>query len=348
MESASIRRVLLLTGLLIFVASNPINFPFLSCNSAVLAGTGGKQWSIDLVPYGFHVGGGDESDYVSATRVAASENVVALAMQKLSPSSRIEKPGRYLQARWDVFLFLFDVKTGKLRAKSGPWTGSLAFEIFSTSQGSFLLHLWDYHSSRAREKPGEALLLISPSGEQVKELDLAAISDPELADRDWIVSISPSRKTLLLAEPRVDGRHYEIVDANTLRKRSEWTDAGRKNPAVFAVSDNELLGASQSVAQSEPAEAKGKYEFLVRTLDGPWRPFRKSNYTWQFLSDDLVAGFEEHRVESGAGTNGYRLIVSRTDGTNVLSQSIRENHHELSRSDPFCHVLRRSPLSLAD
>jgi hypothetical protein len=336
MERASIRRVLLLTALAIFVGSNSFNFTVFPPKAIVLARETGQRWSIDLVPYGFHLGeSGSETDYVSDTRVAASENVVALAMQKLSPTSRIKKPRRYLQARWDVFLFLFDVKTGSLRAKSGPWTGGLAFEIFSTSQGSFLLHLWDYPSPHAGEKPVEALLLISPSGEQVKELDLAAVSDPELSHRDWTVSISPSRKTLLLAEPRVDGRHYEIVDANTLSKRSEWTDAGRKNPAAFAVSDNELLGASQSVTQGGSTEGNGKYEFLVRTLDGPWKPFRTSNYTWQFLSDDMVAGFEELREASGAGTNGYRLVVSRIDGTNVLSHSIQESHHEFSRSDPF-------------
>lgn len=282
--------------------------------------------SIDLVKYGFHNGKrGDPYDYTSSASVAASKTVVALALQNLSPDSRITKPNGYDKVPWDVSLLFFDANSGKLMAKCGPWTGGLVFDLFATSQGRFVLHLTNLSTSRGSRKLTDALLLLSPSGALLKKLDLEpSTSELErLRHSDWGIVPSPSRDTLLVGQPLTIGHHYEILDANTLGKRAEWTDATNADPTVIAASDKTLLGIKK---QSEPNISKGKNELFVRPLHGPWRPLLAVRHDWTLLTDNEVVGLEEVGAPSWGRGNSYRLLVVRTDGSNVLSREIRKKN----------------------
>jgi hypothetical protein len=309
-----------------------VAFAAFSHTTILFASGIGHQWSLDLVSYGFHQreSGNPRYDYTSSAHVAASENVVAVAIGNLSSMSDTgETYG--LDARWDVTLLFFDANTGKLRAKGGPWTGGLLFRISSTSQGTFLLHLWNPYSSSG-EKQGETLVLVSPSGEQLKKIDLApAVTDRgQREQNDWGVLISPSRKTLLLVQTHADERHYEIVDANTLDKQSEWDGASGKDPGIIAISDKNLLGARQSAQQDRSNFANREYELFIRTLDGVWNPFRVSSGSWGFLSDNLVAGLQELANPGWKQANAYLLTVVRIDGAVVLSQKVQGKNRALT------------------
>ena len=89
MRAPNIGRILLLTILLVFCLHDPLNFVAPPPGAIVLASGPGHQRSIDLVQYGFHVGEtGNQYDYLSTAQVAASENLVAVGINKLSPTSR--------------------------------------------------------------------------------------------------------------------------------------------------------------------------------------------------------------------------------------------------------------------
>jgi len=333
MRVPNIRRILLLTILMVFCLHDSLNFVAPPPGAIVLASGPGHQRSIDLAQYGFHLGErGNQYDYISTAQVAASQNLGAVAMNKLSPTSRIEKPNGYLEALWDVFLLIFDAKSGKLTVKAGPWTGGFGFELFSTSQGNFLLHLWDYHAANEGERKGEALLLISPSGEQLKELDLA----PPVSGRcGWRVQLSPSGKKLLLSSCANDHLRYEILDANTLSKQSEWDGTISREIVVVSISDNQLLGESQSAGPNGTTVTNKKCELFLRTVEGAWSPIRTSSCGWALLSDSLVANVEQIGDQYKDLTSGYRLVVARTDGSTLLSQTIQKNHSVTYASGPL-------------
>ena len=127
MRAPNIGRILLLTILLVFCLHDPLNFVAPPPGAIGRASAPGHQRSIDVVQYGFHVGEtGSQYDCLSTAQAAASENLAAVAINKLSPASRIEEPNGYLEARWDVLLLVFDAKSGKAdRRRLRPCTARL-------------------------------------------------------------------------------------------------------------------------------------------------------------------------------------------------------------------------------
>ena len=206
----------------------------------------------------------------------------------------------------------------------------MAFEVFSTSQGNFLLHLWDYHAANEDER--KALLLISPPGEQLKELDLP----PPVSGRcGWRVQLSPSRKKLLLSSCADDHHRYEILDANTLCKQSEFDDTISREIMVVSISDNQLLGESQSAGPNGTTVTNKRCELFLRTVEGPWNPIRTSSCGWALLSDSVIASVEQIGNKWEDLSGGYRLVVVRTDGSTFLSQTIQNSHSETYASGPL-------------
>lgn len=300
---------------------------------ALLASGSNSGWSINLRIYGYHRGElGNAYDYTSHTRIAASENVVSLAIDNLAPTSRITKPYGYAEASWTISLFFFDAHSGKLLAEAGPWTSGLAFQLFSNSQGNFLLHLWNHSLSSTQQKRGESLLLISPVGGLLKELPLwDTASETDQAQRhDWRVLISPTRKMLLVSQSQGGGCHYELLDANTLAKQSEWNDVGDSYPTILAITDTQLMAVRKSTKQPQSSVSNEENEVVVRTFGGEWRRFGASTGSWKFLSDTTIAGLVEVPGKSDLGPNAYRLVVERDDGTSLLSAKIEEKDERLT------------------
>jgi hypothetical protein len=311
MKRKAIRRILTLASIALLFA--PILLP----------GPRGPHWSIDLVSYGFHLR--EETDgrhYMSSSKVAASENVVALVMNNLAPGSQIGPPGReYAKTRWNYALLLFDANNGKLLARGGPWTADLEFDLFASSKGNFILDLHNYQGPG--EKNGETLLLFSPEGKQLNELDLP----PELTNSQghvWTALISPARNTVLVSLSDGDMTRYKVLDANTLEERFEGTQR-RSDPAIVAISDEQMLGAMPSAKPSSLPVTNQEHEFYIRTFQGTWRHLMDSATDFVFLSDHLMAG-----LEALDDAKGFIFTVSTTDGTRIMSYSFQKHDIAIS------------------
>jgi hypothetical protein len=286
-----------------------------------------RHWSIDLVSYGFHVGvRGDAHDYISDAKVAASENVVALAMNYLAPGSQIVQNHGYAEARWNYFLLLFDENSGKLLVRRGPWTANLAFDLFATSQGNLILDLHNYHGPG--RNGGETLLLFSPAGEQLRELDLPPASkNPER--HEWSVSISPTRNTVLVTLSDGDVNRYEVLDANTLEEQLEGTQSS-SDPAIVAISDEQMLGAMSSAQRSPSPVLNPEREFYIRPFHGTWQHVMDSSGDFVFLSEHRIAGLQELGY-----TSGFLFTVSTTDGTRIMSYTVQKHNVAISGGWPL-------------
>jgi hypothetical protein len=291
-------------------------------------GSDQRRWSVDLEKYGYHRRqAGARDSYNSETEVAATKEVVALAIGNVAKGVQLDEQHKAWNSTQDVSLLFFDANNGKLRAKQGPWSSDSSFELSATSQGNFLLHVRHYHPSD--EKRGETLYLLSPSGEEIKRRDLPPIAE-DLRNSWYHVLNSPSRDTWLLKWFDGDVYRYELFGPDTLETKLEWTGS-KGTPVVAALSDKELLGFTAPTKEQSGGPAKRKYDLFVRTLDGSWRPlqaafdvghwgFRRGGNLFApnltgFLSDHLLAGLvRQGEMES--------LMIVRTDGTVVFSHKI--------------------------
>jgi hypothetical protein len=88
------------------------------------------------------------------------------------------------------------------------------------------------------------------SGEAQQSLDLQSTEKIPLL-HPWKTFLSPSRKTLLVAQAISGTSHYQILDAGTLTLRAEWESHDPDEPTTVSVSDNEVLGLSQPKKPSE-------------------------------------------------------------------------------------------------
>jgi hypothetical protein len=299
--------------------------------AVLAAGSPGKsRWSADLGPFGFDIGGSGSRSYPE-TQLAVTDHVVAVAIGNVDSSELRRAPGHPTFVPWNVILVLFDSTTGKMLTKTGPWRADFSFRLFATANGDFVLQLRHYHGTDSI--PSEDLHLISPSGEEIKVLTLSPASrDP--ANRPYFILSSPSRHTLLVGHFLDDGKHYEMLDSDTLASGMSWTD-GTHDPLIVALSDKELL------AVGAPASGKpsgGSQPLYVRTIDGPWRSLPVSFETGSrepdlgghdditFLSDHLIAG-----IEPSVLSNPVRLKLIQTDGTVVFSSTVQA-HADLGSS----------------
>jgi hypothetical protein len=282
-----------------------------------------RKWAVDLHQYGYL--GWVRNSWVSETRVAATDDVVTVALGNFPPGMQLDEQHGKWNSPMEVFLLFFNASNGKLKTKRGPWRTDSSFGLFSTSQGNFLLHLRHYHG--ATEKHGETLLLLSRTGEEIQKRELPGFRQNPKAD--WYeVLRSPTGSTILLSGGDPEGSHYQIFRANTLDAEREWTEA-KGSPLVVALSDKELLGAVSTRKNEESNSRNRGQELFVRPLDGQWQRLPESFYLSHsgqgagsapdktaFLADHLLAGLirrEEY---------GQTLKIVRSDGTVVISQKI--------------------------
>jgi len=285
------------------------------------------HWRIDLVSYGFHEGKlGDTHDYTSDTAVAASASIVALTINNLAPDSQLVRNYGYAEARWNFSLLLFDANSGKLLVKRGPWTAGLASQLFATSQGNFILDLHDYHDPG--RKGGETLLLFSPTGEQLRELDLAPTStNPQR--HEWRALVSPTGKTVLVTLVDGDINRYKVLDANTLEEQFEGAQRS-SDPAILAISDEQMLGGMPSEQKSSPPVLGAEGGSYIRPFRGAWRHLMDSSGNFVFLSEDRMAGL--HRL---GDMKGFLFTVITTDGTRIMSYTVQEHNVAISGGWPL-------------
>jgi hypothetical protein len=288
-----------------------------------IAASSQRKWSADLHPYGYL--GWVKNSWISETRLTATSDVVAVALGNFPAGTELDEQHGKWNSPMEVFLLFFDVSTGKLKSKRGPWRTDSSFELFSTSQGNFLLHLRHYHGTT--ENHGETLLLLSPTGEEVQKRELPGFRKNPKAD--WYeVLHSPTGSTILLCGGDPEGSHYQILRANALDVEREWTEA-KGAPLVVALSDRELLGVVSTRKNQESNSRNRRQELFVRPLDGQWQRLPESfdlSHSGRgggsapdktaFLTDHLLAGLirrEEY---------GQTLQIVQSDGTVVISQKI--------------------------
>ncbi|MGH9743632.1 MAG: hypothetical protein ACRD51_14905 [Candidatus Acidiferrum sp.] len=269
--------------------------------------------------------------------LAVANNVVAVALG--SPTSKSPTDVRKDGPKWDIWLLVFDAANGKLSSKRGPWSGDEFFELFATARGNMLLLL--RHFNQGIGKPGETLLLLSPSGDELKRVALAPSmirSKPEWNN----VLISSGGRTLLVGQTLEDGVHYKLLDADTLGIQSEWTaQAGSNSPWIIALSGKELLGVGASRSPQKPGTGQSG-ELYVRSFTGTWNPFPVAldashrgfplglnPNQLAFLSDNSIVGINSKRELKESP-----ILMLRTDGSKILSPVIPNLEANTSLTGP--------------
>lgn len=297
-----------------------------------------EGWSVDLRNYGIQEWRDSNGLRMSSDfRMAAANNAIAIALGNPSVKTQTGDPRtRANGANWQILLLVFDAKTGSLRSKGGPWTADSSFELFSTSQGNFLLLL--RHYSAASEEPGETLLLFSSAGNELKKFSLPPsilLPKPGSKTRSrttWnIFRVSSSGGTVLIGQTLEDGVHYKLLEADTLNTKLEWTaETGPKARTVIALSDKELLGLGKPESPQQKDASNGPGQLFVKEYDGSWTPFPisldlSSHAIWASPYPNQLAFLSEHTlvgVVSKREKNDAPVAVVRTDGATVFSPII--------------------------
>jgi len=282
--------------------------------------SGHKGWSLDLKDYGYKEWRDSKGPFQeSRSALVVSGGVVGVALANPSSNSQPDVPRDH--ANWDVSLLFFDAATGKLNAKAGPWPADRFFDLFPASQGNFLLLL--RHFNQGLKESSETLLLLSPKGDELKELALGKTSNRVL--------VSPSGHTILIQQTIGDGVHCQLLNADTFVVQSECADErAPDSPAIVALSDKEFLGSlRRKDSQTAKAPEKGS-EIYVRPFAGAWSALPVSLNTAQrgfplglnfsqlaFLSDDTLVGIDANRETSEA-----QVVALRADGAAMSTPAI--------------------------
>jgi hypothetical protein len=294
-----------------------------------MATAGQRSWSVDLHDYGVMEGRGEDGrSHRLIVSLVATNNMVAVALGNPASLAAPNSPVSLYSGTWKVTLLLFDTNDGKLKKKIGPWSSDFSFELHPTAQGNFLLllrHIWS-----EKENPGETLYLLSPSGEELKKMDL--LPSIRRSKLDWSeFLVSSGGRTLLLGQIREDGVHYRALEADTLETKFEWTrETGSDSPWIVALSDRGLLGFRETKNQEKLRKADGDREAFVRSFDGPWHPLNTTldvshrggvgqglhPTQLAFLSDTVLVGVHAKRNE----TDGS-IVALQSDGT-ILSRPV--------------------------
>lgn len=208
--------------------------------------------------------------------LAANRNVIAAAITILHSDAK-DDPWNKI---FDIFVVFFDAKTGVFLSRRGPWLSGSGSTLDSTADGHFLLLLTHYNR-KARVSTGD-LRLLSSSGEEIGNIVVSPFGK---------LLISPSGRTLMLEGRETNEIHFAVLDAETLQKQNDWTEASEKEaPFVTEISDKQMLGVSRNPEN-----------YFVRDFKGLWQPLPRSHgedvrgrsgLYWrtdpQFLSDDAI------------------------------------------------------------
>lgn len=281
------------------------------------------HWSVDLTPYGYpaehrrtaSVRFTNTSIRATSEYVAAALDVQESAGQPLSARARLP---------WTLSLLIFDAKDGKLRAKCGPWTTNSVFDLWATAGGDFLLHL-EPPADVQGQAPSK-LLLLSPSCQLLHELTLPPAQD---SNRGWRrFAVSPSGRTLLIAQPQGSETTYEIRNTDTFSQVWTWI-ADPRDPVIDSLSDTGLIAVKPFDAEHP---ASSERTILYRTLqDASWRTVLTASgdvsplFPIIFLSNDTI--LEAGRIgKPGPCANTETSVkAARIDGTILFSTVVRRS-----------------------
>jgi hypothetical protein len=273
------------------------------------------HWSVDLDKYV------NSTSLYSDDVIAATDSYVAVAID--AKKTGTDSPKIAANSHSDLSVLVFEVNTGKLSVKCGPWTINGWFQLWPTAGGNFLLHLTSL--SDTNPQVVETLLLLSPACAQLKQITLQTGGDAK--KHPWKILQSPSRQTLLLIKEQEEGSGYEVRDLDTLELKKHWFEADSKTPIITGVSDKGFLGILPK--PSSPFDTRPIADYF-RTFEGDWRLLPESNY-YSFLSDDALVGTENSFPE-GWKVSGTQVSVVGLDGATIFSERVSGTGYHVGRS----------------
>ena len=299
----------------ILVCLSPITF--LAANEKPM------HWSVDLTPYGYpaaHLLVGKLPLTSTSVRATSDNIAVALDVQESTDQSLSARVG----LPWTLSLLIFGAKDGNLRAKCGPWTTNSAFDLWATAGGNFLLHLEPLVDTQ--DHATGKLLLLSPSCQSLHELALPHSQDSQ---RAWLrFAVSPSGRTLLMAESEGPETTYELRNTDTLSTISTWiADPG--DPVIDSVSDTGLIAVKPFL---EEHPALSERTILYRTFqEASWRTALTSSgdvsllFPIRFLSNDTILEAGRIGKLGPCADTETSVRVARIDGTILFSTAVRRS-----------------------
>jgi hypothetical protein len=278
------------------------------------------QWSENLSGYGY-----SEGHPYSDTAVAAANDNVAVALnvsQDINATPGM--PAAFLASNWKLSLLLFDATNGKFRTACGPWFGSILFNLWSTSDGNFLLYQEPHQD--AREKKGGRILLLSPSCQVLKKIE---------GGTEFL--ISPTQRTFLITERSGQGIQCEVRDANTLVERLKIA-TGSDDPRIVAVSDDGLLGIKSAQSGSPTVAAASFFYFDFRAqkwseIPGPNASDAPDSV--RFVSNGAFIEAATTGNTDAWAASGTRIVIRRMDGTAAFSTIISRRNNHISLESPL-------------
>jgi hypothetical protein len=264
----------------------------------------------------------------SSASVAASADVVALAIGRAcEPTSMASSQQPRQPQIWLIVLF-FNAHTGKLLAEREPQRIDFRFELLPTAEGNFLLHL--HRGLQDDSAKIDSLILISPVGRTLNSIEMHRSQD-ESSMAPCKVFISPSRRTILVTRKSAGSTHYLILDSNALEVRSEWLSRDPAEPRAISVSDGEMLGESYRPPRvhATGSTLRNGPQFFVRTIEGSWRPLQPATIPHvsysrcAFLNNDAIAILGKGHPPSGRPF--MQLSLLQANGQIETSRIIRKS-----------------------
>lgn len=122
---------------------------------------------------------------------------------------------------------------------------------------------------------------------------------------------------------------YEILDANTLVEQFEGTRRS-SDPAIAALSDEQMLGAVPSAQQSLSAVRTRESQFYIRPFHGTWQHVMDSSGAFVFLTEHRIAGLQDLD-----NMNAFLFTVSTTDGSQIMSYAVQKHNVAISGGWPL-------------
>lgn len=223
------------------VSQTPLGVPALSQK---------PEWTVNLRKYGYR---GPRRGFIddpgSSGSIAFSSSSVAVLFDEKAEEANTGDTK--LWSGWRLSIVFLDPATGSLIAKR-TWIGDLDWHrrLLPTSKGDFAFLLAkfgvpiDVTPNKKRQPPPRVphpatLLLLSPSGEELKRGELS--SEGDWLREPWQMLGSPSGRSILLIHKYQNRSELRLFNADALEQRALWETTGTAQWQPLAISDESLL-----------------------------------------------------------------------------------------------------------
>jgi hypothetical protein len=281
------------------------------------------SWSADLSKYGATRTALPRNVCQPQFAIAASSEVVAVAIAKVSNEGASESAQCWSQPR-SISLVFFDDANGNFLGQSGPWTSDYGFDLIAAPRDNFLLHYRQHH--KINDPFCDFFVLASSSGSVLKTLELEPIPQRVHGDGNHLL-FSPGGAAVYAREPGTDGAHYRILETESLAERLSWVEPRDSHaPQVLAISDEEMLVTDAKAAKAE------KVVFL-RPFDGDWHEFVLADQTNNKVEERRFSGsaygfLGNHKFFAAERTSdGELLRILEADGSILSTPRFPETRH---------------------